>query len=580
MSTFLKGAGQLMALNVWSRLLTFALNQFALRFITRSVLGIVSMEMELLLATVLFLARECIRMALLRSESTLPPPTTESHKTTIMTVQTIHAPPKTNQSGIPSNRIWNFAILIFLGAALVELISEPFYSLGVNNLYFSVRVRIEGAAVLFKCFVAIGLLKWASARGGGSGGGGGVVSEEEGVLAFAWSQMAYAFVLAVSYVLVFLAKYRNVMVESKGQQKLPQGISLLLPRVIEEADGNGVDRRRYFIDPTLSGLAWTFAKQGLFKHFLTEGDKILSVTFITAAIQGDYSLVEKYGSIVARLLFQPIEEMSRVFFSKTLSSLKSNADNRDKTTRKQDSLKALTLLTIVLRLYILLSLYFLAFGTNYTALLIDLLASRTFSTGSAPSVFNAYMLYIPLLAVNGVTEAFLQSVAPESVLMKQSYWMAVCWVVFFATGWFGISVAGLAGVGVVLANSLNMAMRIWFAWGFVRGYFEGVVRREEEMKEGDRNTEETKDVVKFKKDVERLLDVSSLVPKSIVVWAVFGAAWAVTYTSNETIGWQTLTAKAQHISVGVLMFLVTTISIYFTEKQLLIQVKQFYKSMK
>ncbi|ORY34131.1 hypothetical protein BCR33DRAFT_514830 [Rhizoclosmatium globosum] len=59
MSSFAKGAMALrvMALNVWSRLLTFVLNQLSLRFITRTVLGIVGMEMELLLSTVLFLAR-------------------------------------------------------------------------------------------------------------------------------------------------------------------------------------------------------------------------------------------------------------------------------------------------------------------------------------------------------------------------------------------------------------------------------------------------------------------------------------------------------------------------------------------
>ncbi|KAJ3007741.1 UNVERIFIED_CONTAM: Oligosaccharide translocation protein rft1 [Siphonaria sp. JEL0065] len=533
-------------------------------------------------------------MALLRSASTLPTGTQ-----TLTKLQYIHHQRLVNLAYLPiaigsliisaisgyytfiaaPTQAYMFqAILIFLASAFVELVSEPFYTLGVNNMYFSVRVRIEGAAVLVKCFVAIGLLKWASRYVVD-----GVVSEESGVLAFAWSQMGYASVLALSYVVVFLIKYSKVTVEGKG---LPQGIALLAPRIIEEVQEE--KSIRYFIDPVLSGLASTFAKQGLFKHFLTEGDKILSVTFITAAIQGDYSLVEKYGSIVARLLFQPIEEMSRVFFSKTLSSSSSLPDSA--TPSKENAIKSLTLLTLLLRLYVLLSLYFLAFGTNYTALLIDLLASRTFSTGSAPSVFDAYLLYIPLLAINGVTEAFLQSVAPKSVLMRQSYWMAVCWAVFFVSGWAGIKVLGLGGVGVVVANCLNMGMRIWFAWGFVREYFEGVVAKiveesddkqeKRQVSSLSRKEDEKKEDEKLKKQMVGLLDVWELLPRNMLVWAAFGAAWAVTYTSNDLIGWQTMRAKVQHIGVGIITFLSVTVVIFFAEKKLFVQVKQFYRNMK
>ncbi|KAJ3294804.1 Oligosaccharide translocation protein rft1, partial [Rhizoclosmatium sp. JEL0117] len=299
------------------------------------------------------------------------------------------------------------------------------------------------------------------------------------------------------------------------------------------------------------GLAWTFAKQGLFKHFLTEGDKILSVAFITTAIQGDYSLVEKYGSIIARLLFQPIEEMSRVFFSKTLPSSTASAAPPS----KENALKALTLLTLLLRLYVLLSLYFLAFGTNYTALLIDLLASRQFSIGSAPAVFSAYCLYIPLMAINGVTEAFLQSVAPKDVLMRQSGWMAVCWAVFFASGWIGIQLCGLGGVGVVLANSVNMVMRVWFSWGYVGEYFAGFLKS---GASGEKDVNEKEDKM-FKDGVKRMLNPLELLPKSLFLWAAFGLGWAVTYASNEIFGWDTLKAKAQHIGVGVVMFLIASV---------------------
>ncbi|KAJ3228661.1 Oligosaccharide translocation protein rft1 [Chytriomyces hyalinus] len=555
--SFASGAAQLMALNVWSRLLTFALNQLALRYITRNVLGIVGVEMELLLATVLFLSRECIRMALLRCDQTLPNnagPITMSHDQFALHQRIV------NLAYVPiafgaviiagiSSYFGYFHVAdspsgamraVFCGAAFIELLAEPFYILSVNNLFFSVRVRIEGLAMFVKCVATVAFLRASRIESDTMR-----VSERDGVAAFAWAQLAYACVLLAGFLLHFARVYKHVRVAASNKA-YPQQLWLLVPRrVSNDSDGKS-KLKEYYADPNLSSLAITFAKQGLFKYALTEGDKILSVAFITEAIQGDYSLVEKYGSTIARLLFQPIEEMSRVYFSKTLTTSSTTATSTvSKSSTAKEKRAALTLLTLLLRLYILLSLYFLAFGTNYTSLLIDLLASSAFSSGSAPQVFSAYCLYIPLLAINGVTEAFLQSVAPRDVLMKQSYWMALCWGVFIVTGWSSIKLAGLGGIGIVLANSINMLMRIWFALNFVGEYFRvgkviaGADSREDEV------------------EIERMLDPKQFIPKAAVLLA-FVVAWGVTYTSNATIGWRSPAAKVQHICVGAICFLVVT----------------------
>ncbi|KAJ3408439.1 Oligosaccharide translocation protein rft1 [Chytriomyces hyalinus] len=579
--SFASGAAQLMALNVWSRVLTFALNQLALRYITRNVLGIVGVEMELLLATVLFLSRECIRMALLRCDKTLPNnagPITMSHEQYALhqrIVNLAYLPIAFGAviiGGISSYFSYFHVVVspsgtmraVFCGAAFVELLAEPFYILSVNNLFFGVRVRIEGLAMFVKCVATVACLRASRIESDTLR-----VSERDGVAAFAWAQLAYASVLLAGFLLHFARVYKHVRV-ADSNQVYPQQLWLLIPRrVSNDSEESGKGKlKEYYADPNLSSLAITFAKQGLFKYALTEGDKILSVAFITEAIQGDYSLVEKYGSIIARLLFQPIEEMSRVYFSKTLTTSSTAATSAvSESSSAKEKRAALTLLTLLLRLYTLLSLYFLAFGTNYTSLLIDLLASSAFSSGSAPQVFSAYCLYIPLLAINGVTEAFLQSVAPRDVLMKQSYWMALCWCVFIVTGWSSIQLAGLGGVGIVLANSINMLMRIWFALNFIGEYFRvgktvaGANSREDEI------------------EIERMLDPKRFIPKTAVLVA-FVAAWGVTHTSNATIGWRSLTAKLQHIGVGAICFFVVTGVIYISEKSLISQVRQLVRSRK
>ncbi|KAJ3126368.1 Oligosaccharide translocation protein rft1 [Physocladia obscura] len=388
----------------------------------------------------------------------------------------------------------------------------------------------------------------------------GKVNDQSAIYAFAYAQMVYSFVILFSYTGFFLNLYRDASVAGIVS---PCGISLLFPRKVH-VDGDSKSKfKESFFDPKLKNLTWTFAKQGIFKHILTEGDKILSVAFITEAIQGDYSLVEKYGSIVARLLFQPIEESSRVFFSKTLSP------GADQPPQKGAILSALTLLHLLLRLYTLLSLLFLSLATNYTSLLIDILAARVFSTGSAPRVMAVYCaFYIPLLAANGVTESFVQAVAGPDTLARQSGWMAVCWVAFFAIGWSTIIGVHAGAVGVVVANCVNMVMRVSFSWTFMKAYFGNAVDSIPTKATVAENKPGSKNIVNndgidgneggnefFCKEVAEMLNPWNLLPKSALVWGTFVVAWAVTYTSNETIGWKTLNSKLQHLGVGFVMFL-------------------------
>lgn len=63
-----KSASSLMGLQLLSRLVTFVLNQALVRLATPAVYGTVSIQLELLLNTILFLSREGFRNALLRAD--------------------------------------------------------------------------------------------------------------------------------------------------------------------------------------------------------------------------------------------------------------------------------------------------------------------------------------------------------------------------------------------------------------------------------------------------------------------------------------------------------------------------------
>lgn len=62
-----RGVRWILLFNVFQKLLTFSMNQVIVRLSSPEVFGIAAVQLELLLSTLLFLSREGIRLALLRS---------------------------------------------------------------------------------------------------------------------------------------------------------------------------------------------------------------------------------------------------------------------------------------------------------------------------------------------------------------------------------------------------------------------------------------------------------------------------------------------------------------------------------
>jgi hypothetical protein len=99
-------------------------------------------------------------------------------------------------------------------------------------------------------------------------------------------------------------------------------------------------------------------------------------------------------------------------------------------------------------------------------------AGKKWSATSAADVLSTYCYYIPFLAINGVTEAFVAAVATSKELYAQSIAMGVFFAIFAGSAWFFISQLELGGSGVVLANTVNMGLRIvWNTW-FINRFFD------------------------------------------------------------------------------------------------------------
>lgn len=120
------------------------------------------------------------------------------------------------------------------------------------------------------------------------------------------------------------------------------------------------------------------------------------------------------GSLIARIVFQPIEETLRVFFSKILPN-----PGIEKPTGRS-LIQAADALTLLLSVQVAISTIFVVFGTAYLPILLPILLPPKYLATSAPQVLTAWVWYIPVLALNGGLEAFLSSVATPQDLNQQS----------------------------------------------------------------------------------------------------------------------------------------------------------------
>ncbi|KAF5365845.1 hypothetical protein D9757_012799 [Collybiopsis confluens] len=214
---------------------------------------------------------------------------------------------------------------------------------------------------------------------------------------------------------------------------------------------------RVYFDRDGLALSTTMTSQSLVKHFLTEGDKFILSWFSPLQDQGGYALAVNYVT----------SSSSSSFSSTSPTSHEPDQNPQPDRFTKAHTFPALlkssrTLLTL-LNIQLATSLFILIFGTHYLTLFLTLLLPpRYLHTTSAPKVLEAWVWYIPFLAVNGGLEAFFSSCAGREDVGRQSRWMVLFTVLYKA---------GFGDVSLVYANIVNLVVRIGYAWMFCRRFF-------------------------------------------------------------------------------------------------------------
>jgi oligosaccharide translocation protein RFT1 len=413
---------------VWSivvKLLSFLCTQQAFRLLDDNIaaLGRAAIQLELLLTTVLFVSREGFRLSLTKGSAkdnwsvawlSIP---VSALTSTVALVWHLYSTP--NEADLD----YRLGGTLYCIAALVEGLAEPAALHALRQMEVATRVSAEGIASMCKTLATVVALKaWLP---------------EWPIFSFGIAQLVYALVYAF-----------YLYSKSWRQLKMPTLAGL---------------------DVSTCYLTLLFTIQGLFKHFLTESDRIVLSTLAGGYDQGIYAMASAYGGLAARFLLQPIEETARLLWSRV------SGDTSSKVLEQS--------YVVLVKLVLYIGLTFCCLATNYTSVLLYILAGRKWgSKEEAVTVLSAFCVYTAFMAWNGMTEAFVFGVASSGGdIGRLGIMHSVVGVVFAIIAPLAVSKFGT--VGVVAANCICMALRSLYSLVFAAKYFRDRRNQQKDKKE-------------------------------------------------------------------------------------------------
>jgi len=298
-----------------------------------------------------------------------------------------------------------------------------------------------------------------------------------GLGGFALGQLCYSLSYSLSFFLLGLGGLWGTE-RLLPDRSVSASFAQLVPQRLEASGGGGNGGGDFslslWLSPELASLLGSFTIQTVQKFFLQEGEKLALMTLIgnLNGEQGVYGLVSNLGSLVARFFFQPIEEASFAEFSELLKPSSSSSASthtasptlpRKRSVTPAPLLSAWKVLTSMLKLMLMIGLLFLTFGPPYSYSLITLLYGAKWSETAAASVLAHYCAYVSVMALNGVSEAFLFAVVQPQELQAYTHAMLPTSLLYL------LSCAALSpygAKGLVWSNCLSMLCRMLWARRF------------------------------------------------------------------------------------------------------------------
>ncbi|KAK7195005.1 dolichyl-lipid chaperone [Novymonas esmeraldas] len=344
--------------------------------------------------------------------------------------------------------------------AILMAVVEPCVVLVQSLHLFGVVVVAESAALVARLCTIICIVyacRSSSSSGGGGGAegmgaeevvGGGLRTLWEARMALAFGQLAYAIVHVLYYLLVVsglpVARWLGSSSAMERVRAAAATAGLFPFCLYSLAEAAGV-WRRYAV------LLHTFLRESVLRLALSEGESFALTSLGSETARGYFHLIQSLGSLVARLLFRVWENACYVKWSRDAALGHHRA--------------AVRLLTLMLRLSFYVAFAFTLLGPPLTTTFLSTMYATRWATPQVSSALQLYFYGLPLLAWNGLLEAYVRAVAAPAVLQRLQQWMVAETVVYVAACYVTLAAFGRADTqgesvsALVLLNVFNMFWR-------------------------------------------------------------------------------------------------------------------------
>jgi len=448
MNVLRQGLAYGVSLNACQKAVSFTLNQLLIRWTSPTVFGLASIQLELLLSTLLFLSREGVRLALLREAVT-----TLDQRQRFVNLSWVPALVLCAMSSIVL--LWQHlysqsagaVVAMYCLGALAESLGEPWVNAYQNSSLVAPKMQAEATAVFAKSATTlVTVALW-----------------DMGVIGFGIAQVVYGTV----YLAVLIGHYRDANFPSCSAAPRMRLVDFFPRATNLDFNDYGADREQgnLFGVRALS-VALIATGSGLLKHILTEADKIVLSLARSSFDQGIFAVANNYASLVVRILFLPLEDSARVAFSKIAINLESTRDTRQ---NRQAILESQNLFVLLMRVVGVVGVIFPIFGPSYVSLAVRLCLGSMWQGPEIEKTLKAFCYYIFVLGLNGISEAYYYVIAASStsgfgslnlgLIASSIVYAAVALLLINNVGTSGVVWAGTAAMIVRIISSLVFIAR-------------------------------------------------------------------------------------------------------------------------
>lgn len=453
-------------LQILFRCVTFITNAWVIRNVGHEVLGIMNVRLLLLESTILFLSREPFHRACLGQKDEFK----WSHIinqiwlsvpiSIILSLVFVYIWISLLPLGHPeyaSQYVFGcwavaFSCVLELSSANMALVAQLF-------CFVKLKVALDSLHIFTRTLLFVSIILY---------------DRSLALIAFSVAQVGSIAVIVLSYYGFFYWYVRSKTLYANGKlsnKLIPEPLKKkifdnmedftftslkdFMPKYIESANSS--------FNKKLSTLTISFAKQGVVKQLLTEGEKyVMSVSpVMTFKEQATYDVVNNLGSLAARFVFRPIEDSSYFYFTQMVK--------RELPIHKQDQYKvqeSCAVLSQVCKIVSSIGLVVLVFGQCYSKTLLELYGGAAFVESGLPvQLLRSHCLAIVLLAVNGITECYCFATMTSAQLNSYNYLMVFFSVTFLILSY--MLTYFLGPVGFIISNCVNMFARIVHSISFI-----------------------------------------------------------------------------------------------------------------